>query len=321
MSDFKMDFNFSSQHHARILSENRTTVIMTIMDNAGDSEMKQNDTALASSAKKFALYLDETPMRAALLQQWPRPDGQISRKRGNVETLPNGNVFVGWSQDAYMSEHTQDGKLVLEARLTSSRFGTYRSYKLPFIGKPGQPPIMKALQYGAAGSGFTNAYVSWNGATEVYAWVFMGIPAGENNWVEIAVVNKTGFETMLTTSGLWDHMSAIAFDRNGNRIGSSDIVTPESSNTAYVASAPVRPATSLLRNSTVLTVTSLSLGQMIFGAIVCLMFVPGLAIAALTVYRRAQRRGQLSLLLSSASSSDEESDSPLMYTDSEKRSD
>lgn len=321
MSDFKMNFNFSSQHHARILSENRTTVIMTLMDNAADSEGRQNDTALASSAKKFALYLDETPMRAALLQQWTRPDYQLSRKRGNVETLPNGNVFIGWSQDAYMSEHTQDGKLVLEARLTSSRFGTYRSYKLPFVGKPTQPPIMKALQYGAAGSGFTNAYVSWNGATEVSTWLFMGIPVGENNWVEITSVNKTGFETMLTTSGLWDHMSAIAFDINGNRIGSSDIVTPESSNTAYVARAPTRQGSSLLRQSAVLTVASLSIGQLLFGATMCLIFVPCLAITALTVYRRAQRRGQLSLLLSSGSSSDEESDMPLMYTDSEKRSD
>ena len=314
MSDFVMNFNFSSQHDAKILSENTTTIVLTIMDNAADDEKKQNDTSTASSAKMFALYFTEKPMRASLLQQWTRPDGQLTNKRGNAEMLPNGNIFIGWSDSCYHSEHNPDGKLVLEARLTAKRFSTYRSFKSPFVGKPTQPPIMKAFQYGNHADGFTNAYVSWNGATEVRKWVFMGIPVDSPNWVEIAVVNKTGFETMLTTSGLWSHMSAIAFDAQGNRIGSSDIITPESTNTVYVARTPYSGVkSSLLRNSSVQTMASFSLWHLLAGAVLCLMIVPGLACAALSVYRRAQRRGQFSGIMVSACTQNAESDLSLIH--------
>ena len=321
-SDFVMNFNFSSQHHARILSENSTTTIMTLLNNAAETEGKQNATDTASSALMIALYTTEQPMRAALLERWMRPDRKLTRARGNVEMLPNGNIFIGWSENCYQTEHTPDGKMALEARLTSTRFSTYRSYKLPFVGKPTKPPIMKAFQYGNNDDGFTNAFVSWNGATEVRKWVFMGIPVDSPNWVEIAVVNKTGFESMLTSSGLWSHMSAIAFDSQGNRIGSSDIITPESTNTVYVARTPhsgVR--SSLLKSPTVQTMTSFSLWHLLAGAVLCLMIVPGLACAALTVYRRAQRRGQFSGIMVSACTQNAESDVPLLYTDVEKRSD
>lgn len=64
-SDFIADFNFSSQHDARVVFENSTVTILTMMDNASDDMGRQNDSAIASSAKMVALYTSERkPMRA-----------------------------------------------------------------------------------------------------------------------------------------------------------------------------------------------------------------------------------------------------------------
>lgn len=63
-SDFLADFNFSSQHDARVVFENNTVTIVTMMDNASDDMGRQNDSAIASSAKMVALYTSKKPMKA-----------------------------------------------------------------------------------------------------------------------------------------------------------------------------------------------------------------------------------------------------------------
>src|SRR5699024_11695180 len=51
--------------------------------------------------------------------------------RGSVQHLPNDNVFVGWSERGYMSEHSPEGKTLMQASFASTRFSSYRSYKYP----------------------------------------------------------------------------------------------------------------------------------------------------------------------------------------------
>jgi hypothetical protein len=53
-----MDFNFSSQHHAVIHSENETTAAITFLDNASDDAMRQPNTASASSGKMVELNME-----------------------------------------------------------------------------------------------------------------------------------------------------------------------------------------------------------------------------------------------------------------------
>ena len=65
-SDFQMDFNFSSQHHARVYSENSTTTILTFFDNAHDIELWQNDSSERSSGKMIALNSQPEPMTASV---------------------------------------------------------------------------------------------------------------------------------------------------------------------------------------------------------------------------------------------------------------
>ncbi|GAM82981.1 hypothetical protein ANO11243_009670 [Dothideomycetidae sp. 11243] len=218
-SDFQMSFNFSAQHYARIVSENSTTTVVLMLDNASVEVGRDRDSANMSSAKMMALHTAEQPMRA----EWDRPDGNKTRKRGNVDILAGGNIWVGWSERSYVSEHTYDGELLLEAQFTSNRFGTYRAYKSPFIGNPTEPPAIKAFQYASLDGAnvMTTAYVSWNGATEVRSWKFLGFSSGCDETSEIAMVDRTGFETSITVSGSWSNITAMALDAGGREIGRS----------------------------------------------------------------------------------------------------
>ncbi|KAK7888343.1 hypothetical protein LTR67_008689 [Exophiala xenobiotica] len=228
ISDFSMDFNFSSQHHATIHSESGSTVILTLLDNAADDQERQPNTAKTSSAKM--VELDTETMTAKLLNEWYRPDGKISDKRGNVNMMPNGNVFVAWSDSGYMTEHTStpDKKLVLEASFASSRFSTYRAYKSNFTGTPIEPPAMKAfgIQSDSDSSyAMTSFYISWNGATEVRSWKFYGAQnrTHQESFECIGTANRTGFETTFSEKGTWKYVYAQALAANGSTLAKSNV--------------------------------------------------------------------------------------------------
>ncbi|KIW18692.1 hypothetical protein PV08_02981 [Exophiala spinifera] len=227
LSDFEMDFNFSSQHHASVQSDGGSIVRLTFLDNAADDQGRQPTTSTTSSAK--LVELDTDTMTATLVDAWYRPDGKLSDKRGNVNTMPNGNIFVAWSENGYMTEHTatEDKKLVLEAKFTSHRFSTYRAFKANFSGNPIERPVVKAFatQSGRDASySMTTFYVSWNGATEVKRWEFFG-SQGDNvgEFQYLGTTNRTGFETTFSEKGLWLNVYAKAIAEDGKSLRTSNI--------------------------------------------------------------------------------------------------
>lgn len=82
-SDFVADFNFSMQHDARIVSENSTTIVLTLLDNAVNNFEEQTPTSSTSSAKMIALYTAEEPMRAKV-----RHDYFLFHSRWATLTIP-----------------------------------------------------------------------------------------------------------------------------------------------------------------------------------------------------------------------------------------
>jgi hypothetical protein len=118
-SSFVLDgFNFSKQHDARFIEQNATTTVISFLDNAVGG--KHNATASHSTAYLVALETTIQPMVARVVRRWNRPDGNLTRARGNVQLLPGGNTFTAWSGNAYITEHTFDGDLLLEARFAST---------------------------------------------------------------------------------------------------------------------------------------------------------------------------------------------------------
>lgn len=63
-NSFVKDFEFRYQHNARIISENDTTTIITLLDNASAEKERGRESANCSSAMMIALHTAEEPMRA-----------------------------------------------------------------------------------------------------------------------------------------------------------------------------------------------------------------------------------------------------------------
>lgn len=216
-SSFVLDnFNFSKQHDARFVEHNSTTTVISFLDNASDGV---NETSSTSSALLVALETSVTPMVARVIQRWTRPNGNLSRLRGNFQLLPNRHALIGWSDNSYITEHTPDGELVLEAQFASTRFVTYRSYKANFTGMPDEAPTLKTYAFGASLTTVTTVcYISWNGATEVDSWEFFRNSSAATH---VGRVKKTGFETVFQLSGYEPSLYAQAISSTGQVLGRS----------------------------------------------------------------------------------------------------
>lgn len=221
-SDFELlGFNMSSQHDARFKSDNETTVVLTFFNNHSDGHH-----ATAHTSAAMEVELDLTTMTARVLKQWDRPDGGLTKLRGNAQRLPNDNMFVCWSENSYMSEHTGDGELVMEAQIASHRLVTYRAYKMNFTARPSEPIAVKAFVFGVdEASATTVLYVSWNGATEVKRWKFYNGRDGITE--EIGTAEKKGFETTFMASGAYRTVVVEALDAEGSVLGTSALSPAE----------------------------------------------------------------------------------------------
>ncbi|KAJ6013938.1 hypothetical protein N7540_008529 [Penicillium herquei] len=219
-SDFTQDFTFSKQHDVKFVSSNGTHHVISFLNNASDE--RGNDENLSSV---LFVELDTVAMNAHVIQRINRPDGDLTRLRGSAETLPNGNIFIGWSERGYQSEHAPNGDLLMTARFASSRYSTYRAYKSEFIGRPLTPPDLVASVYGTSNSDMsTIMHVSWNGATDVAGWNFYAQAYDRGEPVFIGHANKTDFETLYVVDGYMDWITAEAVDREGNSMMKSIVV-------------------------------------------------------------------------------------------------
>ncbi|KAJ5782783.1 hypothetical protein N7457_004557 [Penicillium paradoxum] len=220
-SDFQQNFTFSKQHDVKFVSSNGTHHVISMLNNASDERGSDEKT---SSALIVELDTGVDPMTAKVIQRINRPDSMLTKLRGNARVLPNGNVFVGWSEFGYSSEHAPNGDLLMTARFASERWSTYRSYKGEFTGRPAAPPDLVASVYGTKDDDMTTViHVSWNGATDVVQWKFYAQAYDNGQSVLIGTTNKTDFETMFIADGFMDFVSAEAIDADGNVMHTSEI--------------------------------------------------------------------------------------------------
>ena len=102
-------------------------------------------------------------MSADLVREYTHPKELVSPSQGNVQVLPNGNVFIGWGSEPFFSEYSNDGELLFDAGfppVASSPTGLSAS-RGP--GTPDDPAV--AVERGSDDE--VTLYASWNGATEV----------------------------------------------------------------------------------------------------------------------------------------------------------
>ena len=132
-------FQFSSQHDARAASDDVNLSRLTFFDNAADGK-----TNSSSQSSGMLVRLNHTTMTARLETQFFAPGGLLSRSQGNVQRLPNGNYFIGWGAEAYVSEHLPDGTCIFFANFGMDKVSNYRAYKFPWMGLPLDEPTLNA---------------------------------------------------------------------------------------------------------------------------------------------------------------------------------
>lgn len=219
--DFEQDFIFSKQHDAKFLESTGTHHIISFLNNASDEE---NAEEQVSSAFIIELETGTVPMTARVLRRYDRPDGDLTRLRGNSQVLPNQNMFVCWSQGGYISEFSPEGDPLMSARFTSSRYSNYRAYKFEFTGRPHTPPDVVSSVVGTDETNLvTTFWVSWNGATDIAFWNFYAQASQFDKPVFVGNASKTDFETMFIAKGYLDWVSVEAVDRNGKAFGISKV--------------------------------------------------------------------------------------------------
>jgi len=224
-NDFQIepDALFSWQHDARFLSDN---VISLFDDNCCGS---QSNVSSAPPARGLLIKLDLCCMRATKKRTYFHdPNLQVS-SQGNLQSLKNGNKFIGWGQEPYYTEYLNPGNnvddpalnLIYDAKMPGNNF-SYRAYRHKWIGKPCYPPSIAVRTC----KSHVLVYASWNGSTETAAWrVYAG--SCPTDLKEVKTVSKDGFETKISVRSCGPYFKAKALNAKGKVIGESDIVYVE----------------------------------------------------------------------------------------------
>jgi hypothetical protein len=174
----------------------------------------------AKRSRALALRIDGRTVTVARAQAHPR--GLLATSQGNAQFLRDGHVVVGWGAEPYVSEFDGDGKLVFDARLPKE-VDTYRAYRFAWAGRPRTRPAIAVRRKDLDEN---DVYASWNGATNVAAWVVL---AGDGGGAlrAIAHVPKRGFETRIRVRRGFARYAVRALDGSGLTLATSRTAGPD----------------------------------------------------------------------------------------------
>ena len=179
---------------------------LTIFDNHEHAEK----TDAVSAVLRFDL--DEESMAARLVQAL-RYEDRYGYAMGSAQFLEDGHVLIGWGMDPYVTEFDANGEVVFE--LSDVGLGSYRACRSPWMGRPTTEPDLAIGPDGAA-------HASWNGATEVARWRFLGGPA-LGRLRELTTVDRAGFETSAQIKDV-THLQVEALARSGRVLARSRVL-------------------------------------------------------------------------------------------------
>lgn len=178
----------------------------------------------APESRAIVLRLDRRRGTATLVKAYTHPDKLLSIAEGSMQTLPNGNVFVGWGPEPHISEFSRGGKLLFDLELPEGS-DSYQAFRHPWRGEPLDRPAVAARR---GASGRLTVWASWNGATEVREWqVLAGDDEDELEPVG-AAVPRADFETAVRVGTDASLVAVQALSADGRVLGVSRAVEPSS---------------------------------------------------------------------------------------------
>lgn len=213
---------FSWQHDSRYLPNN---MVSLFDDNSANASIP------GQPSHGLILQLDLINMTASVSRTYFHDPNIIAASQGNLQSLSNGNKFVGWGQEPYYSEFSEAGNtevdpslnLLYDAQIPSTNY-SYRAYRNAWIGKPFYPPSIGLTST----SGQTTVYASWNGSTETTQWQVLA-GSKSKKLSPIATAPKSGFETAIQVSASGPYFQVKALNANGRVIGTSKVIKAGSS--------------------------------------------------------------------------------------------
>lgn len=179
---------FVGQHDSHWHHEDDRTFI-TFFDNRADWHFE-----LEHLSKGRQIELDLQAMTAKVDKTFVHPLNIFSFSQGSYQTLPNGNVLLGYGYSGAVTEFSPDGEVLCDAYIQpSSRFSSgdvqsYRNMKFNWTGNPLTKPAV-ALEQGIL-------YVSWLGSTKVRSWALQHAHEVNGEYDATVYFDKTGFETL-----------------------------------------------------------------------------------------------------------------------------
>jgi hypothetical protein len=209
-SDFAMGAGtqFAWQHDARRQPDGS----ITLFDDGSNGSKPPTE----AQSRGLVLDVSESAHTATLRQAYNHIYGILASSQGSMQTLPNGDVLLGWGDQAYFTEYAADGGTVLDARLPDGST-SYRALRFAWHGQPADHPAVATEQtYGDA----TTVYASWNGATEVASWTVLGGDSAEQ-LVPLGSRPRSGFETAIVVPGRPRLVAVQAIDGSGAVVSES----------------------------------------------------------------------------------------------------
>jgi hypothetical protein len=214
-SDFDVDKRavFAWQHDAQRPAKG----IVTVFDNGSEGTINTE-----TRSRGLVLRVDESARTAKLVQEYRHPKPLLAVAMGSVQLLPNGNVFVGWGTEPYVSEFRGDGALLSDALMLSG-YKSYRAYRMPWKGIPDRAPDLTASRN--TENGETTLYVSWNGATDVASHWQVHAGQDARSLRVVGRARRRGFETAIPLGSTGGYFSVAALDEDGTRLSTSPTVS------------------------------------------------------------------------------------------------
>jgi hypothetical protein len=206
-SNFKMGAGTSTafQHDAIVQPDGS----ITMFDDGGGPPRVR-------AGRAVRIAINTAKGTATLLNQYTHSPALNTNFEGSVQLLPNGNVFVGWGQQPYLTEFSASGKTLFDARFTSNT-SSYRAYRMGWAGQPSAPP---SIAVAPNNDGTTEVWAGWNGATTVASWQVL---AGQNPGSLVPLLNapKRGFETAVAAPTGMPDFAVQALDSSGHVLATS----------------------------------------------------------------------------------------------------
>ncbi|HEX5146424.1 MAG TPA: arylsulfotransferase family protein [Conexibacter sp.] len=213
-SDFRLGpgAHFAFQHDVHLLPGDT----LSLFDNEATPPQ-------ADQSRGLVLRLHPQARTATLVRQYRHPDRLLVGAEGNVQTLPDGHVFISWGAQRHVSEFSRGGRLLFDLLLPPGS-DSYQAYRDPWRGMPLDRPALAARR--PAGSARLTVWASWNGATALRRWQLLAGDAPDALAPLGPPVARGDFETALRARSGARWVAVRALGAGGRVLSESRAVQP-----------------------------------------------------------------------------------------------